>query len=72
MTHEFGSYSDWRAMAPIEGCPQCGATKLRSRDCPAGLEVEYASGCGHREVLADFAGEGFDRWMQCMRTQRGS
>jgi hypothetical protein len=34
---------------------------LRSRDCPTGLEVECAGGCGYREVLADFTREDFER-----------
>jgi hypothetical protein len=69
MSHHLSTYSDWRTIAPVDRCPRCGGTQLRSRDCPTGLEVECAGGCGYREVLADFTREDFERWMQHLRSQ---
>ena len=68
MTQQFGSYFDWRTIAPVDRCPRCGEIQLRSRDCPTGLEVECACGCGYREVLTDFTSEDFDRWMRRVRS----
>jgi len=68
MTQPLGTYSDWRTIAPVDRCPRCGGTQLRSRDCPTGLEVECAGSCGYREVLIDFTHEDFDRWMQRTRS----
>ena len=72
MTHRLGSYSDWRTIAPVEICPQCGGTRLRSRDCPKGLEVECLAGCGYHEVLTDLSREDFQQWLQKVRSLRGS
>lgn len=72
MSHHLGTYSDWRTIAPIDCCPQCGGAQLRSRDCPTGLEVECASSCGYRAVLADFSREDFEQWMQRVHSQRHS
>lgn len=72
MTQQLGTNSDWRTIAPIDRCPQCGSTGLRSRDCPAGFEVECTGICGYREVLTpeDFTTKDFDRWMAALRTKR--
>lgn len=67
MTQQLGTYSDWRTIAPLDRCPRCGGPHLRSRDCPTGLEVECADGCGYRDVLAEFSREDFDRWMHRVR-----
>lgn len=72
MTHQLGAYSDWRSIAPVDRCPRCAGIHLRSRDCPTGLEVECASGCGYREVLTDFTGKKFELWMQRVHSQSRS
>lgn len=69
MTQPLGTYSDWRTIAPIDHCPRCGSNHLRSRDCPAGLEVECTSSCGYSEVLTP---EDFDKWMALRRSDEKS
>ena len=60
-TSDLGSYSDWRTISPLQACPICGSTHLRSRDCPGGLEIECTAACGYREV---FAAEKFAEWFR--------
>jgi hypothetical protein len=68
MTQQFASYSDWRTITSVDRCQRGGGTQRRSRDCPTGLEVECACGCGYRELLTDSTSEDFDRWMRRLRS----
>lgn len=58
-----GTYSDWRAIAPLPACPVCGSGHLRSRDCPGGLEIECTRACGYRNV---FSPGQFEEWFQAL------